>query len=160
MSPLDVCRSRRTVMLRDISKFVATVLLGLSLSGAAHANSYIFELYSNADGSVQFIMLFAGDPVHAGQTLVARNGATEHSVVIPSSVPGPTPPITLIGTQSFADPKLVTPDFVVPDGFLVLSNGSVRFGPIDTSYSALPSDDVTAFWGGYDDGVGYFEFSA
>jgi hypothetical protein len=91
---------------------------------------------------------------------VTRNGATEHSFVIPTSVPGPASPITLIGTQSFADLKLVTPDFVVPDGFLFLTNGSVRFGPIDTSYSVLPSDDVTAFWGGYDDDDGYFEFSA
>jgi hypothetical protein len=151
-------------------KIAAAVALGLSLSGAAHAdtrsgnigimgNAYIFELYSNADGSVQFLMLSWGSSVRPGQTLAASNGSAEHSFVIPSSVPGPTPPITLIGTQSFADLKLVTPDFVVPDGFLFLTNGSVRFGPVDTSYSALPSDDVTAFWGGYDDDDGYFEYS-
>jgi hypothetical protein len=154
-----------------ISKFAVTVAFGLSLSVTAHAetrsgivgimgNAYIFELYSNADGSVQFLMLSGGNSVRAGQTLAASNGPAEHSFVIPSSVPGPTPPITLIGTQSFADLKLVTPDFVVPDGFFFRTNGAVRFGPVDTSYSALPSDDVTAFWGGYDDDDGYFEWSA
>jgi hypothetical protein len=160
---------RRLEMFAHISKFAATVALGLSLSGAAHADTrsgimgigaYIFELYSNADGSVQFLMLFAGDPVRAGQTLVARNGSTEHSFTIPSSVPGPKPPITLIGTQSFANLKLVMPDFVVADGFFFRTNGSLRFDPIDTSYSALPSDEVTAFWGGYDSDDGYYEYSA
>jgi hypothetical protein len=146
-------------MLRDISKLAATIAFGLSLPGAAHADFYIFELYSHAEGSVQFIMLFWGDPVRAGQTLVASNGTLEHSFVIPSSSPGFTPPITLVGTQSFADLKLVAPDFVVPDGFFFRTNGSVRFGPVDASYSTLPSDDVTALWGGYDDDDGYYQFT-
>src|ERR1700674_3275253 len=111
-------------MLAHISKVVVFVALVLSLTSVHALNpfifnpSYTYELYSSADGSVQFIMLFTAVPVRAGETLVASNGSAEHVFVIPSSFPGSTSPITLIGTQSFADLKLVAPDFVVPDGFL------------------------------------------
>jgi uncharacterized protein DUF5648 len=142
--------SRRIEMFKHISIVAVFVALVLSLTSAHALNpfslNYTYELYSSADGSVQFIMLFTADPVRAGQTLVASNGSAEHVFVIPSSFPGSTPPITLIGTQSFADLKLVAPDFVVPDGFLFLANGLIRFGPTQANYSALPSDDVTAFW--------------
>jgi hypothetical protein len=147
-------------MLRDIRRLAAAIAFGLGLSDAGHASSYIFELYSNADASVQFMMLFMGTPVRAGQTLATRSGSAEHSFVIPSSSPDSTPPITLIGTQGFADLKLVAPDFVVPNGFFFPANASIRFGPIDTAYSALPTDEVTALWSGYNDDDGYFDYSA
>src|SRR5437763_15039085 len=104
---------RSTDMLRDIRIILVTIAFGWGMSSAAHASSYIFELYSNGDGSVQFLMLFTGIPVRAGQALTARSGSAEHSFAIPSSSASGSP-ITLIGTQAFADLNLVTPDFVVP----------------------------------------------
>jgi len=156
-------------MLKLMSKFAATVALSLSLSGAAHAfNPFAWnvdEIYSNADGSVQFIILstgLRGDPPPGGQTLVASNGTETHAFTFPVFSDYPKVPVILVGTQSFADLKLVAPDFIVPDAFLFLPHGFIRLDSNSNpmSYSALPSDDVTAFWSGYDDGVGFFQFTA
>jgi len=73
-------------MLRDIGKFASLVVLGVGLAGAANAfNPFTWsvgEIYSNADGSVQFIMLstsIRGDPPPGRHTLVASNGTETHS---------------------------------------------------------------------------------
>jgi hypothetical protein len=156
-------------MLRNISKFAG--LVGVGLAGAAHAfNPFTWsvdEIYSNADGSVQFIMLstsIRGDPPPGGHTLVASNGTETHSFTFPVFSDYPKAPVILIGTQSFADLKLVAPDFIVPDGFVFLTPGFVRLdsnvNSNSTSYSALPADDVTAFWSGYNDDDGFFQFTA
>src|SRR6266404_488203 len=158
-------------MSKLISKLAATVALSLSLSGVAHAfNPFTWsvnEIYSNADGSVQFIMLFTatrGDPPPGGQTLVASNGTETHSFTFPLFSDYPKVPAILVGTQSFANLKLVAPDFIVPDGFVFLTPGFVRLdsnvNSNSTSYSALPADDVTAFWSGYNDDDGFFQFTA
>jgi hypothetical protein len=60
-------------MLQRLRILVFSALLALTAVGFARAApSYVFELYSSADGSVQFIMLFTGNSVRAGQTLAAR----------------------------------------------------------------------------------------
>ena len=83
-------------MSKLISKFAATVSLSLSLSGAAHAfNPFTWsvnEIYSNAGGSVRFIVLSTatrGDPPPDGRTLIASNGtdtenARRHSRIFPT----------------------------------------------------------------------------
>jgi hypothetical protein len=57
----------------------------------------------------------------------------------------------LIATRGFTDLTAITPDFVVPSGFLPIRNGSVRLanmpwctGPVQ--YAALPTDGVNAYY--------------
>ena len=51
----------------------------------------------------------------------------------------------LIATQGFAQLGLVTPDYVIPNGFLPLTNGTINYAGVDqVSYAALPTDGVSA----------------
>jgi hypothetical protein len=51
----------------------------------------------------------------------------------------------LIATQGFAQLGLVTPDYVIPNGFLPLTNGTLNYAGVDqVSYAALPTDGVSA----------------
>ena len=51
----------------------------------------------------------------------------------------------LIATQGFAALRLVTPDYVVPNGFLPLGKGSINYASYDfVAYSGLPADGVNA----------------
>lgn len=114
------------------------------------------EIYSNADGSVQFLVMTSaagGDATSlTGTMLVASNGATEHAYTFPGDVRNrQNGHFILVGSQGYADLDLVKPDFVVPNGFLFLQNGSVRLsatpwcgGPVQ--YTTLPTDGVNAYW--------------
>jgi hypothetical protein len=142
----------------------AALLLLLAMSGASHATFhlwYVTELFSNADGTVQFIELkaYASGQQHlTGHTITSSQGDTTRTYTFPSSLPGDsademmgggyygggmtTYKSFLIGTQGFAALGVVTPDYVVPDGFLFTTNGRVSFGEgADVfSYAALPTD--------------------
>ncbi len=51
----------------------------------------------------------------------------------------------LIATQGFAQLGLITPDYVIPNGFLPLTNGTINYAGVDhVSYTALPTDGVSA----------------
>jgi hypothetical protein len=136
--------------------------------GAANATFHlnkITQLYSNADGTVQFVELTAtagGDQFLAGHTITSSQGATSHSFAFPSDLPGDTATTTsnggyyggttttyksfVIGTQGFAALGVVTPDYIVPNGFLFTANGMVTYGEgADTwSYTSLPTDGSLA----------------
>ncbi len=107
----------------------------------------INELYSNADGSVQFIELAvsdeSGENFWQGLTLSATQGATTHSYTFPSNLPSSATNNTsvLVATQGFANLGIVTPDFIVQPGFLFTGGGTVNFANVDSvSYAALPTD--------------------
>jgi hypothetical protein len=147
-------------MLRHIVRFITASVVALVLGGPAGAQCFgslfgLVEIFSNADGSVQFMVLDSaiGDGVSgrlAGQTLVASDGSAQHSYTFPADMVDTVWPV-LVGTQGFANLHLVNPDFVVPDGFVFVRNGSVRLdgsvwcgGPVN--YDAIPIDGVNAYW--------------
>ena len=158
-------------MFRHIMKITVPVALSLFLNSVAYCQSRwdFGEIYSTADGSVQFIVLVfngytAELPVLAGQTLIAGGGNTEHSFTFVNNVThyfsdygfdtGPCDTLfsdgcwsyVLVATQKFADLNLVKPDFVVPNGFLFVSNGSVLLGASESHYESLPTDGQNARW--------------
>lgn len=108
----------------------------------------ITELFSNADGSVQFIELAVGnsnfESAWAGKTITATQGnAAPHTFTFPSNLPSTQTANTsvLLATQGFADLGLVTPNYIIPAGFLFLGNGQVNFANVDVfTYDRLPSD--------------------
>ena len=109
------------------------------------------ELYSNADGSVQFIELFVGSSGVAegfwqgiSITATSSQGGATHSYTFPSNLPNPTATANhsvLIATQGFANLGLVIPDFLVPAGFLYANGGTVNFAGVNSiTYTSLPTD--------------------
>jgi hypothetical protein len=51
----------------------------------------------------------------------------------------------LIATAGFAALGLVTPDYVIPNGFLPLANGTINYAGVDqVSYASLPTDGASA----------------
>ncbi len=107
----------------------------------------INELFSNADGSVQFIELTVGsvngESFWQGQSISVTQGGTSHSFTFPSNLPNTATANTkvLIATQGFANLGVVTPDFIIPSGFLFTNGGTVNFAGVDSvTYSALPTD--------------------
>ena len=156
-------------MCQRTMKIVAAIIFGLVLNGLtdSQASSLDFQqIYSNTDGSVQFIVLEFGPfdsvqlPVLAGQTLTASDGKTEHSFTFANDVVNYSPACdvsisgpfcayyvyVLVATQGFADLDVGKPDFIVPNGFLFLMNGSVRLGIVEAHYDALPADGRNARW--------------
>jgi Ca2+-binding RTX toxin-like protein len=111
----------------------------------------INELYSNASGTIQFIELtvdnHTGEDRWAGRSITVTQGGTTHSFTFPSNLASTQTANTkvLIATQGFADLGVVTPDFIIPSGFLFLDGGIVDFAGVDyVVYAALPTDGAMA----------------
>src|SRR5690242_10623643 len=132
-------------MLGTTMRNLAIALL-LAAAPAAQASFHLWqidEIYSNADGSVQFIELstaFGGEQFVAGHAITATQGALTHTFTLPANLPSDsTNKKFLIATTGFAALGIVTPDYVVPNGFLFVPNGSVNWAGVDTvTYGALP----------------------
>ena len=142
--------------------------LGALLASAAFAASASFhtfqveQIFSNADGTIQYIVLHEfqgmnGENMLSGHAISATQGAVSNTYTFMVDLPGgecdgysctlaPTANRrALIATQGFAALKLVTPDYVVPNGFLPLGKGSINYAGYDfVTYSGLPADGVNA----------------
>ena len=111
----------------------------------------INELYSNADGSVQFIEMAVGNAngegFWAGHSISVSQGGTSHSFTFPVDLPSEVTANTkvLIATQGFADLGIVSPNFIIPAGFLFTSGGTVNYAGVDAvSYAQLSTDGSTS----------------
>jgi hypothetical protein len=140
-------------------------LLFLLFAHAAWAEFHTFqieEVFSNADGTLQYVVLHEalgmnGESFLAGHTLTSTSGGTTNTLVFPTNLPGggcsyygctssPTADArVLIATQGFAALGLVTPDYVIPNGFLALTNGTINYAGVDqVTYMTLPTDGTSA----------------
>ena len=132
-------------------RWLCAVALVVS-AGSARATFHLWqlnEIYSNSDGTVQFIELITGSSDQqflSGYTITSSQGTTTQVFAFPSDLPGNTFTKTfLIGTTGFAALGLVTPDYIVPNGFLFTTNGSVNFAGVGSvSWIALPVDGVNS----------------
>lgn len=129
------------------------ILLGSALFAQSASASFhlwqLSELYSDASGTVQYIELStfdSGQEFLSGHAISASQDASIHTFGFPMDLPGDTASHAfLIGTQGFANLGIVTPDYIVPNGFLFQPNGSVNFAGVDSiAYSTLPTDGVHA----------------
>ena len=132
---------------------------------AASASFHTFQveqIFSNADGTIQFVVLHEfqgmnGQNMLSGHAISATQGAVNNTYTFAVDLPGgecdaytcalaPTANRRmLIATQGFAALKLVTPDYVVPNGFLPLGNATINYAGYDfVAYSGLPADGVSA----------------
>ena len=107
------------------------------------------ELFSNADGSIQFLELevfSSGEQFVGGHTLSASGGGTVRSFLVPDNLPGDSANRhMLFATQGFAALGIVTPDYIVPNGFFTPGSGLVNWADVDLwDYTGLPADGRTS----------------
>jgi hypothetical protein len=134
-------------------QFVFTLLtLCLALcAGQAQASFHTYiinEIYSNADGTIQFIELkensgAGGQNFLQGHTLVNTSGGVPKTLTFSTNLPNSNTANTsvLIATQAFANLGSVTPDYIIPAGFLSVTGGSLNYAGVDTvAYGALPAN--------------------
>ncbi len=128
-------------------RFIAAGLMLSATHAFAFGSWFIMEIYSNNDGSVQFVELFTeanGQERLAGLYLesVEDEGAVFKSLRLSENSASRTSGRSLlIGTESMAAAAGVTPDFIIPVNFLPLNGGSVNFaGFISFEYDDFPDD--------------------
>jgi hypothetical protein len=142
--------------LRFTAEQLALILLALGAS-SAHAHFHLWnftEVFSNADGSVQFVELFttAPDEFDADNELLKSSTKT---YTFPVDLPGTTTnKHFIVATAAFASlPGAVTPDYVIPDNFFNPAGDTLRLCRLnclnanlyDTrTFTNLPTDGVTS----------------
>ena len=111
------------------------------------------EVYSSADGSVQYIKIvaLAGGQEFLGTfgaTITAANGNGQSTFTFPADLPGDTAnKVCILGTTNLSTiPGGLVPDYIIPPNFIRPPVGggsaSITFNPSGLSipYSALPTD--------------------
>lgn len=136
----------------------ARALGALALAAAwcvAHAGIETFvveQVYSNADGSVQFVVLHeAGGQGNGnawlGRTLAVTQGGGTRTFTFPGDLPAPDTAgrRVLLGSEGFAALGLAAADYVLPDRFVPAEGGTIAIAGGDTlTFGALPADGVHA----------------
>lgn len=141
------------ILIRSFRIAVASIVFALAAPAQASFHTYqINEIYSNYDGTIQFIELkevlgAPGQNFLRGLTLTSGSGANTRSFTFPndlgSSNTGGTS--VLIATQGFAALGLITPDYIVPNNFLDQPSGTINYANVDVvQYFQLPADGTTS----------------
>jgi len=142
-------------------KFFTPFVFFITCTSTAHATFHsweINELFSNADGSIQFIELFESKGDNDSDLLATDNAQLSSTDGIITNLMASFPddlPSTLtadkfflIATTGFAGlDGAVTPDYILPDEFLFTGGGTVDFG-LDVSmitHGVLPIDGILSF---------------
>ncbi len=126
----------------------------LVLAPAARATFHIVtidEIYSNADGTIQYMELLAGANFQnqlSGHTILNTGPGGQTVFLFLTDIPGSATfgKRILVATQGFAALNLIAPDYIVPNGFFPITNGKVTYGEgaSQWTYDALPTDGVNA----------------
>ena len=128
----------------------------LFAASGAFAEFHLFQieqLFSNADGSVQFVVLHEftgsnGENFWAGHSLTSMHaGSPNNTFTFPSNLPSSSTASkrVLVGSQGFAALGIVAPDYTMPNGFLPTNGGTLNYAGVDSvNIASLPTDGVTA----------------
>jgi hypothetical protein len=139
---------------RLIRRFLLCIA-AFAMIGSANAAFHLFvveQVYSNFDGSIQFIVLRQEPPAvdeheWKGHVLQSVHDGIDTIFTFPNDLPNRRTAgrRVLVATQGFASLGIVTPDYVVPNGFLGTGAGLVRCcDGYEYMYPSLPTDGVTA----------------
>lgn len=136
-------------MFRKLCTRIALGMLLLMTCAGSHAAFHLWvinEVYSNGDGTVQFIELtttFGGQQFLTGHAISTTQGGPFNLFTFPSDLPGDTANKKfLIGTTGYAAlPGVPTPDYVVPNGFVFTSNVTINFaGANSVTLASVPTN--------------------
>ncbi len=149
---MNVTTSRRNTRGGSVLPLLALVLAAFILPPTASASFHLWEireLYTNLDGSVQYIELFttsSGQQSTNGISITVTEQSTSltHVFTFPANTPSPTNNhALLIATSNLPSLGGPTPDFPLPANFLfsdassIIFNGTVQ-GQIN--YTSLPTN--------------------
>ena len=115
-------------------------------------NFRIDQVFSNADGSIQYVVLreeFGTNNEHLlmGHSLISNGAAGTKSFVFPSNLPSSATAnrSVLIATDGFAALGLVTPDYTIPAQFIPIAGGTLNYAGVhQVTLPPLPTDGATA----------------
>jgi hypothetical protein len=150
-------------MQRLLKGLLSLALILVTTSAMAEFHTFqIDQIFSNADGTIQFVVLHEiaglnGENFLGGHTFTSTTGGMTQTYTFNRNLPGgsmgyygnmPSPTAfahALLATQGFAELGMITPDYIIPNGFLPLTNGTLSYAGVDqVSYAALPTDGVSA----------------
>ena len=143
-------------MKRLVSLCVGFGIAAAAVNVCALPGTFVVDqVFSSADGTVQFIEILdtgnndcdSGEQFWKGQEITSTGPSGTKRFVFPANLPTckTSHRHVLIATEGFAALGVVTPDFVVPNGFLPLTAGVIDFAQVSgIAYAALPADGVTA----------------
>ncbi len=128
----------------------AASLLAASAVLATFHTFQIDAIYSNADGTVQFVVLheafgLGGQEFLTGHAFQSTHAGVTNTYVFPNDLPSSNTAgrKVLIATQGFKALGLVTPDYVIPNAFLRTDGATVNYAGVDQmTYASLPTDGV------------------
>jgi hypothetical protein len=133
---------------------LAIVLALAVLIPPVHAAFHLWqvkEVFSNADGSVQFIEMFdsfAGETAMAGKTLSANSDGNIKTFTFPSILTTNTPGSMLIATTGFGSlPGGVTPDFTFSQSSTPITGSFFNPNATSLSFTFSGNGDSVAFTG-------------
>ncbi len=146
-------------MTARLSWFIAIVLtVVVSPAWAVLPGTFsIDQVYSNADGNLQFVVIYdagtndcdAHEDRWASQELVSTGPGPQKTFVFPTNLPTcrTSRRRMFIASEGFAALGLVTPDYIIPNGFLQIPSGAVEFAYLSiVSYNPIPTDGVNALY--------------
>ena len=132
------------------------VFLAMTLAAtAARASFHTFaieQVYSNADGTVQFVVLrdtsgTDGENAWSGHVFTSTHAGVTKSFTFPADLPGIATANrrVLLGTQGLATLGNIAPDYIIPNGFLAVDGATLNYAGVDTvTYASLPTDGIGA----------------
>jgi len=132
---------------------IAAVAMFSPLSAASFHTFQIDEIFSNADGTVQYVVLreaagFSAQQFLGGQSFTSTHAGVTKTFTFPGNLPSSATAGRkfLIATPGFAALGLVTPDYVfLNNGFLATDNGTLNYAGVDqVTYVSVPTDGVSA----------------
>jgi hypothetical protein len=139
-------------MMRVLRWTIACGSLLAAAAAMAFQTYQVEEIYSTADGVVQYVVLHEtagmnGEQDLAGHSLSVTFTGGNKSFVFPANLPSSATAGTrvLIATQGFADLALVAPDYIIPAQFLPTSGGTLNYAGADqVVLGVLPTDGIFA----------------
>jgi hypothetical protein len=132
---------------------IAATALGLGAVLAWAAPTFqIDEIYSNADGAVQYVVLHEtsgldGQQSFAGGTLKVTHAGVTKTFTFPANLPSSSTAgrRVLVASQGLAALGMIVPDYVFPDQFLATDGATLTlFDSDQVAYAILPTDGVNA----------------
>jgi hypothetical protein len=130
---------------------VLSIVAGLLFAPAAHAGHHLWdftEIFSNADGSVQFVEIFTAEDNEQlinGFTITSGGNTLTFTSNLPTAATANT--WLLAATSNFAAlPGAVTPDYIIPANFFPTGGGTLNYasGADVWNFGAVPTDGVNA----------------
>ncbi len=133
-----------------ITVFLISCLMNLVITGRSNASFHLWdiaEIYSNADGTIQFIELYTNDAnqgIISNQTLSAESDGNTVNFVIPSDVDNNTSNRRLLfATAQFSKQiGAINPDFVIPDQFFDPNANSITINFANVDSVTLTTADI------------------